>query len=260
MYLIVAVRAGALSGTSYPADDLTPFDLFSGMNFYPEHVPEEGGIAIAIINDYMVAITVARVAGDFDGSIGGRVNGGTLRGGKVETCVEFCGFIDGVDPVSKSGCDTAEVFVADWLDGGGTGKQLFLVLNKPIDLGIGFSLVGDPVGQQPEGICDGSVKIFLVHTGYQLELLLLLGGMGAGAVGDWGGFENGAIDIVVPLFQLAHLLLQLLYLVVEHIIIILQGFVALHQPFLVSGREIFIGDRNQDQGSDDCSGQKTQHA
>ena len=61
---------------------------------------------------------------------------------------------------------------------------------------------------------------------YELDLLLLLAGFGAGAVGNRGGFENGPVDVIVPFFQLAHLLLELFDLFVQDIIIILQGFIA----------------------------------
>ena len=101
----------------------------------------QGLIAIAMVDDHVVAIAVAGVAGHLHRAVGGGIDRRPLRGGKVKTGMEFRGFIDRVDPVPEAGGDPAEVFIADGLDGRRTGQQLFLILDETVDLGIGFCLV-----------------------------------------------------------------------------------------------------------------------
>ena len=213
-----------------------------------------------MVDDNMVTIAVAGVAGDFHRAVGRGIDRGPLGGGEVKTGMELRCFIDRVDPVAEPGGDPAEVFIVDRLDGRRTGQELFFILDEPIDLGIGFGLVGHPGAQLVKGISYGSIKILLVHALYQLDLLFLLGGFGPGAVRNGRCLENGPVDIIVPFFKLAQLVLHLLDLLIQGIIIILEGVIALHEALFIGGREIFIGDGYQDEGGDNGGGQEPQHA
>src|SRR5580692_2265906 len=93
-----------------------------------------------MINNNVVAIAISGIAGHRYGAIGSRINGSSLRRGKVESGMELCCLVHRVDPIAKTRGDPAEVFIADGLNGWRTGQQLCLVLDKAVDLGIGFSL------------------------------------------------------------------------------------------------------------------------
>jgi hypothetical protein len=258
--LIVAVWPGTFAGAAYPADDLPALNLLTGGDFNFHHMAIQRGITIAMVDDDVVAITVAGVAGDFHRAVGRSIDRSPLRGGKVKAGMELRCFIDRIDPIAEPGGDPAEVFVADRLDGRRAGQELLLILDEPIDLGIGFSLVGHPGAQLVKGVSHRSIKILLVHAFYQLDLLFLFGGFGPGAVRNGCGLENGPVDIIVPFFKLTQLVLHLLDFIIQGIIIILQGVIALHEPLFVGGREVFIGDGDQDEGGNNSRGQEPQYA
>src|SRR5579859_5165792 len=153
----MGVRTGTLAGAAYPADDLPAFDLFPRLDLYPEHMPIQGAIAIAVVDHDVVAIAVTRIAGHFHRSVRRCIDRRALGGGKIEPGVKLGGLVDGVDTISKTGGDAVEVLVADGLNGRSTGQELFLVLDKTVDLYIGLALIGHPGGELVEGGCDGHI-------------------------------------------------------------------------------------------------------
>src|SRR5580693_928622 len=84
-----------------PADDLAADDLLPGLCLYPEHVSIQGFIAVAMVDDDVVPVAVASIAGYRDRSVSSGIDRSPLRGGEVKAGVEFSGLIHGVYPVSK---------------------------------------------------------------------------------------------------------------------------------------------------------------
>ena len=106
---------------------------------------KKGGISISIVNHHMISIAISRIAGCFHGAIGRCINRGSLRGGKIESCMELGRFINRVYPVPKTRSDSFQVFITNRLNGWCAGEQLFLVFYKTIDFIVGFCLRMNPV-------------------------------------------------------------------------------------------------------------------
>ena len=70
-----------------------------------------------MINDDMIAVPIACVAGNSDGSVGSGIDRGSLGCGKIKTCMKFYSFIDRVNAITKTGSNTVKIFIAYWLNG-----------------------------------------------------------------------------------------------------------------------------------------------
>ena len=69
-----------------------------------------------MIDDNMIAVSVPFITGNAYGPIGCCVNGCALRRCKIKPRMHFYRFINGIDPVAKTGSYPIKVFVAYGLD------------------------------------------------------------------------------------------------------------------------------------------------
>jgi len=65
-----------------------------------------------MINDHMIAIPIARVTGNSDGTICGGINWSSLWSGKIKTRMKLYSFVDGVNAIAKTGSNTGKIFIA----------------------------------------------------------------------------------------------------------------------------------------------------
>ena len=136
MNFIVTVRTGALTGTAYPPDDLSPFYLLPYSYLNPEHMAVKGAVAITVIDDDMIAVTVAGIAGYLHRAVGGSIDRRSLRGREIQARMKFGRLIYGVDTIPEAGGYTAEILITHRLDGRGAGQELFFILDKTVYLYI----------------------------------------------------------------------------------------------------------------------------
>ena len=93
-----------------------------------------------MINDNMIAIPIACVAGNSHGTICGGINRSSLWCGKIKTRVKLYSFIDGVNAIAKAGCNTGKIFIAYWLNGRCGNEELFFIFQKIVNFIIRFFL------------------------------------------------------------------------------------------------------------------------
>ena len=85
-----------------------------------------------MVDDHMVAISIAFISSRGYRAIGGGIYGRALWCGKIKSGVEFNGFINRVYPVSKTRSNPVQVFITNRLYGRCMSQQysLFFIISS----------------------------------------------------------------------------------------------------------------------------------
>src|SRR4030095_14728109 len=93
-----------------------------------------------MVNDNMIAVSIARIARHRDCAICCCINGSSLWCGKIETCMKLYSFIDRVNAVTKPGSNTGKIFITYGLDGRSATEKLLFIFQKVVNFRIRFFL------------------------------------------------------------------------------------------------------------------------
>jgi hypothetical protein len=91
-------------------------------------VPVKGFIAIAMVDDHMVTITICEVTRYLHHSVCGCIDRGTLGCRKIEAGMQLNCFINGINAVAKTGCNPVQVFIRHRLNGRCGSQELFFIV------------------------------------------------------------------------------------------------------------------------------------
>lgn len=198
---VVDVGAGGLSGVAQVADDVPTLDFLSGADDVLVEVGVKGVVVEAVV--YFHAFPVAApVLGGLYFPVAGGVDGCADGTGKVHAGVEFDGFIDGVDAVAVGGGETYGFVVqGDWGDGGDGGEHVHFVAYEVFHFVVGAALDVHGFGEGVEFLGGVDDEFRVVHVAECFVFVVAAGSAVPDGGVDGVGFEDDAVDVIVPFFQ-----------------------------------------------------------